>query len=315
MTNSLSEEHIFEAAQDGFDISTDRTRLDLELMQDFLSQTYWAKGITREAIEKCVAGSLCFGLYEGTAQIGFARVVTDKATFAYLADVFVLPEYQNRGLGSFLLTAIKSHPNLQSLRRMLLFTKDSHAFYSKLGFKRLGGSSNGMQILDLATIESCEIAEAPEPQPYKPRQIEMMDVQKVGNLWLKRYLISTETEAINNSASILRAATEYAQGFITEPAESENRYGFLTLHFGEQAVWLLVDVWYDDILHHHLYFAPNEEPTRFRPGPDDGTTACIWELEITSHERNAWVKHVFADPKNPDYESYLGDSLSVPANS
>ena len=119
----------------GFRISTDPARLDLGVIHGFLSGSYWARGIPREVVERSIRGSLCFGVYEeGGPQVGFARVITDRATFAYLADVFVLESHRGRGLSKWLLERILAHPDLQGLRRFLLGTKDAHGLYARFGF-------------------------------------------------------------------------------------------------------------------------------------------------------------------------------------
>lgn len=119
-------------------ISTDDTRLDIALIHDFLSQrAYWAKGRTRAAIERSIANSLAFGIYRADRQVGFARVITDYATFAYLADVFVLETERGRGLSKWLLATIVQHPELQGLRRWLLATQDAHELYRQYGFSAL----------------------------------------------------------------------------------------------------------------------------------------------------------------------------------
>jgi len=116
-------------------ISTDRSRLDLELIHDFLSQTaYWAVGRQREVVQRSIENSLSFGIYKGNNQVGFARVVTDYATFAWVADVFVLPEHRGRGLSKWLMEVILSHPELQGFRRWVLSTKDAHSLYARFGF-------------------------------------------------------------------------------------------------------------------------------------------------------------------------------------
>jgi GNAT superfamily N-acetyltransferase len=123
---------------DGYEISTDRDRLDLDAIHGFLHEAYWSPGIPRATVERAVAGSLCFGLFApGGAQAGFARAVSDRATFAYLADVFVLPGHRGRGLGAALVRAALEHPDLQGLRRWMLATRDAHALYAKLGFAEL----------------------------------------------------------------------------------------------------------------------------------------------------------------------------------
>src|SRR5215471_11682450 len=108
-----------------FLVTTDRARLSEELIHQFLSRSYWAEGIPRKTVARSLRNSLCFGLFEGSRQIGFARVVTDYATFAYLADVFILEGYRGRGLAKFLVESIVAHPRLQGLRRWLLGTRDA----------------------------------------------------------------------------------------------------------------------------------------------------------------------------------------------
>ena len=121
-----------------FLISTDKLRLDLEVIHDFLAnQSYWAQGRDLEVIERGIENSLNFGIYQGDRQIGFARVVTDYATFAWLADVFVLEEYRGQGLGKWLIDVILSHPRLQGFRRWALATKDAHELYRNFGFDEL----------------------------------------------------------------------------------------------------------------------------------------------------------------------------------
>jgi GNAT superfamily N-acetyltransferase len=119
-----------------FRISTDRAELDLERVHRFLStEAYWSRGIPRETVERAIAGSLCFGGYvEGAGQVAFARAITDGATFAYLADVFVLPEHRGRGYSKQLVAAIMAHPQLHGLRRFMLATSDAHGLYGHYGF-------------------------------------------------------------------------------------------------------------------------------------------------------------------------------------
>ena len=129
-----------------FTVSTDRSRLDLKLVHDFLRASYWAKDIPRDVFVKSVENSLCFGVYEGPGQIGFARVITDYATFAYLADVFIIESHRRRGLANFLMECIVQHPQLQGLRRWTLATRDAHQLYAKFGFKPLGRPDRFMEL-------------------------------------------------------------------------------------------------------------------------------------------------------------------------
>lgn len=125
---------LLEKARPPFLVSNDPAKLDLEVIHGFLSSSYWSPGIPLAVLQRAIAGSLCFGLYHHGSQIGFARIVTDHATFAYLCDVFVLEEYRGRGLGHWLIQTLTEHPDLQSLRRMVLVTRDAHGLYEKFGF-------------------------------------------------------------------------------------------------------------------------------------------------------------------------------------
>lgn len=120
-----------------FTISCDPERIDLDVVHGYLAgESYWARGIARERLARAIRHSLCFGLYEDESQIGFARVVTDRATFAYLCDVFVLASHRGRGLGHWLVETIRAHPELAGLRRWCLLTRDAHPLYEDLGWSR-----------------------------------------------------------------------------------------------------------------------------------------------------------------------------------
>jgi GNAT superfamily N-acetyltransferase len=124
----------------GYEITTDASRFDLEVIHQFLSEeSYWARGIPRETVARSIRNSLGFAIIEQSsrAQVGFARVTTDRATFAYLADVFVLPAHRGRGLSKWLMSVIVAHPDLQGLRRWMLATLDAHALYTGFGFEPL----------------------------------------------------------------------------------------------------------------------------------------------------------------------------------
>jgi GNAT superfamily N-acetyltransferase len=120
-----------------YEISTDRSRLDIALIHDFLRSSYWAKGIPRAVVERSIQHSLCFGAFLGGRQVGFARVISDFAAIAHVADVFVVPEHRGRGISKLLMRAIIEHPDLQGLRRILLATRDAHGLYAQFGFEPL----------------------------------------------------------------------------------------------------------------------------------------------------------------------------------
>jgi GNAT superfamily N-acetyltransferase len=140
--------------KDEYTISCERARLALDLIYDFLSgESYWARGRSRERVERSVENSLVFGLYKGGAQVGFARVVTDYATLAWLADVFVLESERGQGLRMWLVETITSHPQLQGMRRWLLATRDAQELYRRFGFRDLSGSPLGwMEKLDTRIV-------------------------------------------------------------------------------------------------------------------------------------------------------------------
>ena len=117
-----------------FMISTDRRRLDLDVVHDYLASSYWASGMPRAVLERGIENSLTFGVYRGREQVGFARVITDLATYAYLSDVFVLQAHRGRGLSKWLMECILAHPDLQGLRRFALFTRDAQGLYERYGF-------------------------------------------------------------------------------------------------------------------------------------------------------------------------------------
>ncbi|MEW9570973.1 GNAT family N-acetyltransferase [Rhodanobacter sp. Si-c] len=130
-------------------VSTDKDSLDIGLIHRFLTtEAYWCRGIPRETVERAIAGSLCFGGYVDGRQVAFARVVTDGATFAYLADVFVLPEHRGQGHSKALMVVVMAHPQLQGLRRFSLATGDAHGLYAGFGFTAPERPQNLMEKLD-----------------------------------------------------------------------------------------------------------------------------------------------------------------------
>jgi GNAT superfamily N-acetyltransferase len=139
--------HVSEWRKGEFEITTDRERLDLDTIHTFLTvESEWSKGIARAAVEKSVRHSLCFGVFHGNKQVGFARVISDCATIAYLGDVFVLKNYRGRGLAKWLMQCVVSHPDLQNLRRWILVTGDAHELYRKYGFTQLASPDSFMEL-------------------------------------------------------------------------------------------------------------------------------------------------------------------------
>lgn len=136
-----------EWTRDGFTISTEKERLDRGVIHEFLRESYWAKGIPREVVDRSIENSLCFGLYDGKRLIGFTRVISDNATFGYLADVFVLESHRGRGLATWFMETVMAHPDLQGIRRWMLVTRDAHGLYGKVGFTALSRPERTMEKL------------------------------------------------------------------------------------------------------------------------------------------------------------------------
>lgn len=131
-----------------YEISTDTHRLNVEVVHNFLAEeSYWSPGIPRAIVERAMQNSLCFGVYHRAEQVGFARVVTDKSTFALLADLFILTPHRGRGLSKWLMRCVVGHEDLQGLRRLLLLTSDAHSLYRQYGFKQLGNPSRFMEVV------------------------------------------------------------------------------------------------------------------------------------------------------------------------
>lgn len=131
----------------GYKISDNTQDMDLSVIHAFVSQSYWAKDIPMSTLKKAIENSLCFGVFtDQSEQVGFARVITDKATFAYLADVFVVAQHRQRGLSKWLMETIVKHSELQGLRRIMLATRDAHQLYSQYGFKAVENPEILMQI-------------------------------------------------------------------------------------------------------------------------------------------------------------------------
>jgi GNAT superfamily N-acetyltransferase len=146
--NDVSAEKPIEYRRDEFTISTDHNRIDIDSIYQFLTNCYWAKGIPREIVLQSIEHSLCFGIYNEKGQVGFARVISDYATFAYIGDVFVLEPYRGHGLSKWLMRCVLDHPRLQGLRRWSLVTRDAHGLYSQFGFRPLASPDRWMELHD-----------------------------------------------------------------------------------------------------------------------------------------------------------------------
>jgi GNAT superfamily N-acetyltransferase len=144
---AVNPDTVVESRRGDFAISTDRARLDLDVIHGFLTNCYWAKGIPLDVVARSIEHSLCFGIYDGSgAQVGFARVISDFSTIAYIGDVFVLDTHRGRGLGKWLMQCITQHPALQNLRRWLLTTRDAHSLYAQVGFRPVKSPERFMEL-------------------------------------------------------------------------------------------------------------------------------------------------------------------------
>ncbi len=133
--------------REGYTISTDKSRLNVDVIHHFLStESYWAKGVPIEIVRKGIENSLCYGVYHGDEQVGFGRIVTDYATFAYLADIFILSTERGKGLGKWLVGSMVQHPELQKLRMWTLMTTEAHGLYAQFGFQQLSHPEKQMEM-------------------------------------------------------------------------------------------------------------------------------------------------------------------------
>ena len=138
---------LFEETINGYLFSTDKAKLDIDVIHNYLSNdSYWAKGIPIETLKRSIENSVCFGIYSGSELVGFARVVTDKATFGYLGDVFVLEGHRGKGLSKRLMEFILKHPEMQGFRRWMLLTRDAQELYSKFGFIKFHAPDRCMEL-------------------------------------------------------------------------------------------------------------------------------------------------------------------------
>ncbi|MCI0882782.1 MAG: GNAT family N-acetyltransferase [Chloroflexi bacterium] len=143
----------YELSRGGYVVTTDPSRLDIDYIHAFLTGSYWARGIPRDVVARAIENSLNFGLFEGARQVGFARAITDRAWYAYIADVFVDEAHRGKGLGKLIMEAVTSHPELQNLRRMMLGTADAHGLYRQFGFTDVEKPERWMERGDPAVYE------------------------------------------------------------------------------------------------------------------------------------------------------------------
>lgn len=141
-------EKIINYTKGGFTVTTDKEKIDIDILHNFFNKSYWANGRTKQTIIASIENSLCFSMFKGEKQIGFARVITDYATFAYLCDVYIEEDYRGNGLGIWMLECILNYPNLLDLKKWLLATRDAHELYRKFGFSSLVNPEKYMEIVN-----------------------------------------------------------------------------------------------------------------------------------------------------------------------
>jgi GNAT superfamily N-acetyltransferase len=150
----------YEVHNGPYRITTDTAQFDLDAIHAYLTASYWAEGIPKEIVARSIEHALCFGVLAGQKQIGLARVVTDRATYAYIGDVYILDAYQGQGLGKWLMATIVAHPDLQGLRRWTLATRDAHGLYEQYGFTALTDPASYMERRDFLSYRDREIRAA-----------------------------------------------------------------------------------------------------------------------------------------------------------
>jgi len=136
-----------EVTRGEYTISTNRARIDISAVHGYLTHSYWSPGVPEDVVRRGIAGAICFGIYHGREQVGFCRVITDQATYAYLSDVFVLETHRGRGLSKWMMEVVMAHPSLQGLRRFALSTRDAHSLYARYGFTPVATPERQMEIL------------------------------------------------------------------------------------------------------------------------------------------------------------------------
>ena len=168
MTPVSQSDQNMECRRGEFLLSTDPDRLDLPLIHSFLTESYWARGIPLEVVARSIQNSLCFGVYAQGKQVGFARVISDFATYAYIGDVFVLESFRGHGLGKWMMESIMQHPRLQQLRRWTLHTRDAHGLYAQFGFTPLKAPERYMELHDPEVYQGMD---APRSESIIPEKL------------------------------------------------------------------------------------------------------------------------------------------------
>lgn len=238
--------------------------------------------------------------------------------YMYLDCLFLDETIRGQGIGKEVMSRIASvaeQLNCQFVEwQTPAWNQNAIQFYSQLSATARTKSRFHLELKNNETAnESADSKVILEPtthgQPFVPRHTKMVGVKSCLGWQLKVYSISAS--ACGVESQVIAAAMRFVKANVRWPAEQAISNGFVIVHQGEQAVWLLVHLWMQDILRQFVFVAPLNAPTEFQVSPMDGFNACVWELEVTQHERNAWVKHVLAKPAKPNVAGYLSDALGV----
>lgn len=289
-----------------------------ELSNDFLTETSLSELLFQQRSVQCLVATI-----EG-AIVGYATYVVQFSTwqarrYMYVDCLYLIESVRGRGLGRELLHHIRdesqnagcSHLEFQTP----VFNAAAIAFYRRVGAVSHPKERFSWNIDSGATLPGpageAKILGPPDSlsETYRPRPTRMIDVRELNGWKLKVYEISRRGTPL--PSDVVDAALRCVHEKTIWPTEAEQRFGFVVLNKGEQAMWALAHVWVNDILRQFVYFAPLDNPTRFDVSPMPGFNACVWDLEVTRHERDAWVAHVMSDPSNSQFDAYLTDSLEI----
>lgn len=241
--------------------------------------------------------------------------------YLYMDCLFLKESSRGCGLGRELMHRIREEAREAGCQHVEWHTPELNT--GAIGFYRRLGAVSGAKARFSWPVDD-DIQAATEPaqgtgilpppeslaEPYRPRPSRMSQVRDCNGWQMKIYEISRTGKKM--SPGVIEGAMSCVLENVVWPTETDDKYGFVVLNEGEQAMWALAHVWVNDILRQFVFFAPLDDINRFQVSPLPGFNACVWDLEVTKHERNAWVEHVMSSPQNPRFADYLKDSLAVP---
>ena len=286
----------------------------------------------------------CLVVETGDQVVGYATAAKQTSTwlathYLYIDCLYLSEVARGQGVGRLMMQQLNRKAKELGCRHLEWqtpeFNQEAIGFYQKLGAvakrkQRFHWDVEGWEPGEHRLVATAHSLDTPDErledlnssspiralpaeallEPYQPRSTRIIDVRSVEGWKLKVYQIVRDESEI--PGSIVDIGLNHVQSQVPWPPHSDNKKcGFVILHAGQQALWLLIHLWLDDILRQFVFCAPVDDWTQFSASPMDGFNACVWELEVTRHERDAWVKHVLSKPQIADYESYLGDALSI----